>query len=302
MQRCGGWVPRYDILGKCVLLEGVGLKCWSWPQSEWVLLFVLCPWVDSAWGAHVCHLHQHRLAQSEYLVTVRCEGYGDVVDAGSEQREGMKRDEGCTQDLRSAYSEYTKPNSKHKWRGSGRTCWRKRKWLSHRKMILGEADSVYWEGGPGRGRGVLFSISFLGRTFLSWKHDSPPHKGWMLFMTAPWDSWALMPTVQMSKGPEKGIKSSSQGSRVHGWNLGSHPHWPDHREWFSCIPWWTDERTSFYISIFNEKLGKWRKLRELIKGDMLFMLFGGISLVQFDGHWLSLCVPFLLERIESQAG
>ena len=44
------------------------------------------------------------------------------------------------------------------------------------------------------------------------------------------------------------------------------------------------------------------KLRELIKGDMLFMLFGGISLVQFDGHWLSLCVPFLLERIESQAG
>ena len=113
MQRCGGWVPRYDILGKCVLLEGVGLKCWSWPQSEWVLLFVLCPWVDSAWGAHVCHLHQHRLAQSEYLVTVHSEGYGDVVDAGSEQREGMKRDEGCTQDLRSAYSEYTKPNSKH---------------------------------------------------------------------------------------------------------------------------------------------------------------------------------------------
>ena len=43
-------------------------------------------------------------------------------------------------------------------------------------------------------------------------------------------------------------------------------------------------------------------MRELIKGDMLFMLFGGISLVQFDGHWLSLCVPFLLERIESQAG
>lgn len=69
--------------------------------------------MDSAWGAHVCHLHQHRLAQSEYLVTVRSEGYGDVVDAGSEQREGMKRDEGCTQDLRSAYSEYTKPNSKH---------------------------------------------------------------------------------------------------------------------------------------------------------------------------------------------
>ena len=58
----------------------------------------------------------------------------------------------------------------------------------------------------------------------------------------------------------------------------------------------------FDISVFNEKLEKWRKLRELIKEDMFFMLFGGISLVQFDRPWLSPCVSFLLERMESQAG
>ena len=104
---------------------------------------------------------------------------------------------------------------------------------SHRKMIWGWGGLCVlgWVAGE-RQRCIVFHF-LPWKEFLSWKHDSPPHKGWLLFMTAPWESWALMPTVQMSKGPgtEKGFKPSSQGNRVCGWNLGSHPCWPDHREW-----------------------------------------------------------------------
>lgn len=47
----------------------------------------------------------------------------------------------------------------------------------------------------------------------------------------------------------------------------------------------------------NERLGNWRKLRELLKEAMLFVVFGGASLIQFSSYLLSLCVSFLLERI-----
>lgn len=51
----------------------------------------------------------------------------------------------------------------------------------------------------------------------------------------------------------------------------------------------------------NERLGNWRKLGELLKEDMLFMMFDA-TLIQFSRYLLTLCVSFPLERIESQAG
>lgn len=52
----------------------------------------------------------------------------------------------------------------------------------------------------------------------------------------------------------------------------------------------------------NERLGNWWNLRELLKEDVLFMVFVDVTLIRFSRYSLNLSMSFLLGRIKSWAG
>lgn len=108
-----------------------------------------------------------------------------------------------------------------------------------------------------------------------------PHNG------SPRQGWAVMFIVKMSKGP-KGFPHLPKGTG----SVMDQGH--------LLSPWGVATVNS--VMARNEKLGNWRKLKELLKENMLFMVFGDVTLIQFSRYLLSLYVSFLLKRIESWAG
>lgn len=126
---------------------------------------------------------------------------------------------------------------------------------------------------------------------LSFLRPPPPHKWWPPLTMAPWDRAGLLCSLfRWAKGPGD-LLHLSKGTRsvMDPGNLLS----------------LTSLRGMAAVNSVmarNETLGNGRKLKELLKENMLFVVFGDVTLVQFSRYLLSLYRSFLLGRVESWAG
>lgn len=168
MQRCGGWVPGqklYDIWAS--------VYCWkvlvqsSGPDhrvSESYFLSCVPGWTQL--GEHMsvtCINTVWPRVGTWWLFTLRPMGVLLMLIQSRGREWSETRDAGRTWGalivstlslIQNINAEAVERPAGGDWSG-----------CSHRKMIWGEADSVYWDGWLGRGRGVLFSISFPGKSF-----------------------------------------------------------------------------------------------------------------------------------------